>query len=347
MPRPSIPCIPLTEEVKAAYRSLVKNFLEDKNTTAESRFRIYAFLEMGRDYKMYRDSPYKYIREVLKKKLVPKQIELVQAVAKSNRVLFRGSQYYGASFLAAALTNWFFDAFAPSVTLVVAPTEDLLVDVLWTEIRMQRRARPGLSPKAPRLEMNFGHYAQGLTAKDISAFEPRRDANLLIIFDRAHDIPEEFWKKAESVLSGENVKFVAFYRPTKEARFIAAFEKNSQVIEAGALEHPNIELELEHKPPQIEGAVRLAWLEYMLAEYAVETGDTDEGFNIKWQDKWYRPEPEFESNVLARWPMRARDSGYNLNPAIATPESASEVVPVDYENMIGEILNRAKEITSA
>lgn len=333
----------LTEEAKGHLRAFVENGLKD--TSPDFKFRLFAFLQTNRDYRTYRTDPYKYIREVLKKRLVTKQIELVKALGNNNRVHFRGSQYYGASFLVGCLANWFFDAYVPSTTLIVAPTEDLLVNSVWMEIRESRQGRPGLSPKAPRMEMNYGHYVQGLTAKDISSFEPRRDANLLIIFDRAHDIPEEFWKKAENVLSGANVKFVAFYRPTREAGFIKTFERSAKVIEASALEHPNIAPELLHKPPKVENAVRLTWIEYMLAEHTVETKTPDSEFDIEWQDKWYRPEPEFESSVLARWPLKAKDSGYNLNPAVAAPEGSNESVPADYEMMIGETLQRAKEIT--
>lgn len=340
--------LPLTEEAKAAYRILAAHLLEDKSLPPESRFRLFAFLEAGRDYKSYRDLPLKYMRDVLKRRPTLKQSELLQSVVKNknNRILFRGSQYQGASFIAAVLINWFFDAFVPSVVLAVAPTEDLLVDKLWAEIRMQRGERFGLSPKAPRMEMNYSHYAQGLTAKDITLFEPKRETNLLIVFDRAHDIPEAFWKKAESVLAGENVKFVAFYRPVKEAQFIAAFEKSSHVIEASALDHPNIALEQRKSPPQVENAVRLSWIEYMLSEYATETQAPDPKLDLKWQGKWYKVEPEFESNVMARWPKRAKDSGYNLSPAVAAPESLFEPVPLNFEDMIGETLNRAKEISN-
>lgn len=336
--------VPLSDEAKGHLRAFVENGL--KNTSSDFKFRLFAFLQTNRDYRIYRSDPYKYIREVLRKRLVAKQIEFVRALGTNNRVHFRGSQYYGASFLAGCLANWFFDACVPSTTLIVATTEDLLINSIWAEVRTSRQGRPGLSPKAPRLEMNYGHYVQGLTAKDITTFEPKRDANLLIIFDRAHDIPEEFWKKAENVLSGANVKFAAFYRPTKESGFIRTFERTAKVIEANALEHPNIAPELLHKPPKVENAVRLTWIEYMLAEHAVESKLPDPKFDIEWQGKWYRPEPEFESNVLARWPLRAKDSGYNLNPAVAAPESANEAMPADYETMIGETLSRAKEISN-
>ena len=93
----------------------------------------------------YRDTPVKYMREVLKLDPWEKQEEAAMRLLEPPyRVLLKSSHKSGKSFLAAALISWWYDTRPhDSAVLTTAPTKQHVTDVLWREVRSQRR-RAGL-----------------------------------------------------------------------------------------------------------------------------------------------------------------------------------------------------------
>lgn len=229
-------------------------------------------------------------------------------------MLVKAPHSVGKSQLGGGLVNWFFDCWAPSITITTAPTQMQVQDILWKEVRQQRRGRPGLLPKDTRMEFAPNHFAVGYTATNAGSFQGRHEENVLIIFDEATGIDSRFWIGAEGMLTGENCYWVCFYNPidTASQAFIEEHSGKWHLEELSCLNHPNIALELSGERPLIPSAVRLEWIESRLAEWctpvsAIEAKATDFEFPPS-SGAWYRPGPEFESKVLGRWPSQATNS---------------------------------------
>ena len=311
---------------------------------------IKARLFFKRDFSKYSDDPMRYAREILKVKWLPKQIEIADAVMKYPRVMVRSSNGYGKSFLAGSLINFFFDVKVPSITLTTAPTESSVIDILWKEVRVQRKGRAGLSPKAPRMELAPNHYAQGYTAKDAAAFQGRREKDLFIVFDEAIGIPEEFWTAAKAMTTSPSHRWLVLYNPLDPASFVYTEETNVEsswhVIQLNALDHPNIPLELEGKPPIVEAGVRLAWIKQALRDWTTKIESKDDVkpvYDVEWPPGsgiWYRPSPEFEARVLGRWPTGSVYAIWN-DAVITAAESKRQEFPKDIPPEIGADIARS------
>jgi len=260
----------------------------------------------------YRRDPLLYMSQVLGVNLTPMQQEIVTALITYKRVFVKASHSIGKSFIAACLTNWHFDCFAPGLTLTTAPTYQQVVDVLWKEIRTLRKGRPGLLPKASRMEgANANHFAVGYTAIDSTAFQGRHEKNVLVIFDEAVGIDSEFFDAADAILTGDECLWLAICNPTDTAsRAYIECTNNDKwhVIDISALDHPNIEAELGGRPAPFPAAVSLGWLQQRVQEWCEAIPAEDKrAADFEFPPDagiWYRPGPLFESRVLGRWPSQ-------------------------------------------
>jgi hypothetical protein len=265
-------------------------------------------LKEERLIRLWRDNPALYARQRLEVEWWGKQLEIAQALIEHKRVLVKASHSIGKSHLAGGLVNWFYDSYRPSVTLTTAPTHLQVSDVLWKEVRVQRRGRPGLQPKAARMEDAPDHFALGFTAATGDAFQGRHEAAVLIIFDEASGIHPQYWDSAEGMMTGDRCYWLAILNPTDPA--CRAYEEelngNWHVITVSALEHPNIAAELEGREAPYPKAVRLGWVEDRLKEWcdriSVEDARAEDIEFPPGSGIWYRPGPLFEGRVLGRWP---------------------------------------------
>lgn len=239
-----------------------------------------------------------------------KQQEIAEALVRYKRVFVKASHSIGKSHLGGGLVNWFYDCFRPSIAITTAPTHQQVTDVLWKEVRIQRRGRPGLQPKAPRMEDAPDHYAVGYTANSGDAFQGRHEAGVFILFDEATGIHSDFWNAAEGMMTGgdHDNYWLCFLNPTDTTT--RAYEEelkgNFHTITVSALDHPNIAAELRGEQAPFPKAVRLSWIEARLQEWCDKLPQGDEkGSDIEFppgSGTWYRPGPLFEGRVLGRWP---------------------------------------------
>ncbi|MGV3616113.1 MAG: hypothetical protein ACO1SV_12325 [Fimbriimonas sp.] len=279
------------------------NSIDDLRRLREERLR-----------RIYARDPVLYADQVLGATYWEKQQEAARALAEHKRVLVKASHGVGKTHLAGGLVNWFFDTRNPSITLTTAPTKAQVEDLLFKEVRIQRRGRPGLMPRAPRIETAPNHFAAGFTAQDADSFQGRHEENVLVVFDEATGVEGPFWTATEGILTGEESYWLAILNPTDTSSQAYAEEQSGawHVITISCLDHPNIAAELRGEPAPFPAAVRLKWLVERIERWCEEISPASRTIHdIEFppgSGRWYRPGPEFESRVLGRWPRQGSQS---------------------------------------
>jgi hypothetical protein len=262
------------------------------------------------DYARYRSHPIAYARHELKVRWWAKQKAIARALTRPPyRVLVKAGHSVGKTMMAGGLVNWKHDTRNPGVVLTTAPTARQVRDLLWKEVRKQRRGRGGFpGPKEPRLESAPDHFAHGLTANDCDAFQGHHEESVFIVFDEAQGVDPEFWDAAESMVMGADYAWLVILNPTDSSCRAYQEEISGRwtVIDIPCTEHPNILAELNGEPPPYPSAVRLAWLSEHIEEWCEPIRDGDQcATDLQWPPdtgSWWRPGPLAEARILARWP---------------------------------------------
>jgi hypothetical protein len=265
--------------------------------------------------RLYRRNPVAYAEQVLGVSWWSKQQEIAEALVKHKRVLVKASHSIGKTHLAGGLVNWFFDCFSPGIALTTAPTKAQVEDLMWKEVRVQRKGRPGLMPKSPRMETAPDHFAAGYTANDATSFQGRHEESLLIVFDEATGIDGEFFDAGEGMMTGDDCYWLGILNPTDTSSraYQEEQEGNWHVITVSAMDHPNIAAELQGLPAPYPAAVRLGWLQDRIKRWCTPLTAESKKKVIDFEfppgsGNWHRPGPLFEGRVLGRWPSQSTTS---------------------------------------
>jgi hypothetical protein len=233
------------------------------------------------------------------------------------RVIVKAAHQVGKTHLAAGLISWWYDTFDPSIVLTTATTDQQVKDVLWKEVRVQRRmAKLGgfRGPKMPRLESSPDHFAFGFATNEPEAFQGHHGPHILIVFDEAVGVDRVFWETAESMFAGKGHGWLAIFNPTdiSSQAFMEERTRNWHVVSLSCLEHPNIAEETNGFPPPYPSAIRYARLDTVLRQYSspIPASDRVTG-DVEWppnSGQWLRPGPVAEARYLGRWPTQAINS---------------------------------------
>lgn len=229
----------------------------------------------------------------------------------------RASHAVGKTMVAGGLVNWHYDCWDPSLTITTAPSSAQVKDLLWKEIRNQRKGRPGLMPKAPSMESSETHRAVGYTARDATSFQGRHEEKGLIVLDEAVGVEGQFWDACEGIASGGDWSWLNIYNPTDVSS--RAYEEELQadctIIRISALDHPNITAGLRGEPEPYPGAVSLRWVEERIRKWCTPISPSDKKLTDfefpPGSDRWYRPSIRFESRVLGVWPTASTNGVWN------------------------------------
>jgi hypothetical protein len=261
----------------------------------------------------YADDPVGYAEDVLGVRWWAKQQEIARALlTPPYRVLVKACHSVGKTHLGGGLVNWWFDSFNPGLTLTTAPTDRQVQDLLWKEVRGQRRQRGGFpGPRVSRLESSPEHFAHGFTARDADAFQGHHSEHSLIVFDEAVGVAATFWEAAESMFPhAAGHAWLAIFNPTDTSSqaYQEELTGNWHVIAMSALEHPNIAAELAGFPPPYPAAARLDWLNDRLKSWCTPVNGKPKATDVEWppsSGQYLRPGPIAEARLLGRWPSQS------------------------------------------
>jgi hypothetical protein len=258
--------------------------------------------------------------------LTPDQGEMLTSLLQPPyRTKVRAGHSVGKTAGAAVAVNWWYDTRDPSVVNTTAPTERDVIDLLWTEVRLQRQRAglpmPFIGPMAPEMRSSPEHYAKGFTARLGQSFQGRHRPNMLFIFDEDEGLDPAYWRTLNTMFQPDGGHAcLSIGNPTTTTSQSYAEEQLTDLagnpkwtlFTLSCLNHPNIAAELAGRRRPIPDAVSLEQVDGYFAEWCSEVmaGDQQVG-DIEWRPgsgKWWRPGPVFESRVLGRRPTQGVDS---------------------------------------
>lgn len=275
----------------------------------------------------YRNDPVGYARDILHYSPTADQESILRAFP--GRVKVNSGHNLGKTSISAVAVNWWFDTRNPSVVITTAPTERDVVDLLWTEVRLQRmRAELPMmfsGPRAPEMFDNPEHWAKGYTARRGESFQGRHRPSMMFIFDESEGIDPIYWQTTGTMFKpSEDHCWLAIGNPitTSSQSYLEDLATNPdgspkwQLFTLSSLNHPNVLAELEHKPPPIPDAVSLAQVEQWIIDWTTPVHESDvQAGDIEWPPKsgqWIRPGPIFKGRVLGLRPTEGVDTIWSL-----------------------------------
>jgi hypothetical protein len=237
-----------------------------------------------------------------------------QVIQKYIRV--EAGHTVGKTKLADGLVNHFFDCFIPSIIYTFAPTWEQIHDLLWKEIKTDRRGK-GLPGRILDLALDRGdnHFAKGRATSDAGGKGTERAQGqhgefLMFVLDEAEGIAEYVYNAIDSMASGGIVIVLLLANPrTRTSRFHKIKgDSNVQSFRISCIHHPNVLAGREIIP----GAVRRDYVETMLEKHAELVGGHDPDhhtFEVPWRPGViYRPNAEFLFRVLGIAPKNMADN---------------------------------------
>jgi len=180
----------------------------------------------------------------------------------------------GKDYIASCLILWFLLTHIPSIVLATAPTQRQVQKVIWGEL--ENKVFGAKFPIGGRLITNQlimddaqRWYALGFTTKDIKKtpgkFQGFHQKNVLLIFSEAQAIERPIWEQAESLMTGENVRWIALGNPlVSYGAFYETWRPGSGWF--------NIRLDCEDNPNYLQrrevipGLASYDWVERMAAK---------------------------------------------------------------------------------
>jgi hypothetical protein len=279
----------------------------------------------------YPADPVGFARDVLGVWLTPDQETILRhLLVPPCRVMVPSAHDTGKTFVAAVAVNWWYESYPESVVITTAPTRRDVVDLLWTEVRLQRQ-RAGLradfiGPSAPEMRTSEDHYAKGYTAVKGESFQGRHRRRMLFVKDEANGVGPLYWVATRTMFDPElGHAELNIYNPT-DTTSAAYAEENAvnpdgspryHVFRLSALNHPNVLADLRGEPRPVPGAVNLAMVNEWVRDWCEPVKDPADrrATDVQWPPeeyrdpaepaRWYRPGPVFQSRGLGLWP----DSG--------------------------------------
>ncbi|HET9532667.1 MAG TPA: hypothetical protein VFQ92_20100 [Blastocatellia bacterium] len=249
-----------------------------------------------------------------------------------NRLRIEAGHTVGKTKLASGIVNHFFDHFTPSVGYCFAPSFEQIHDLLFKEIKSDRRGK-GLPGRILDLELKRSddHFIKGRATNNASGQGTERAQGqhgkyLIFVLDEAEGIADFVWQAVDSMTSGGISIVLMLANPrTRTSKFHKAGAWSNVVnFRMSCLHHPNV---LEGREV-VPGAVKRQYVEEMLEKHAETVTEHDEDnhtFEVAWRaGVIYRPDPEFMFRVLGIAPASISDK--NLIP-VGRYEAATKREP--------------------
>ena len=199
---------------------------------------------------------------------------------------------------------------------VTAPNWSQALGLTFKEIKTMRRENhlPGVILDSGTIRdedkiLAGKHFIKALNAESGEGFQGEHAAPILQIYEEAVGVPPYIWEAGRGLMTHPDCRLLAIGNPTNEATVFgqSCSSPNYNVITINGLSHPNILAELSGQPAPFPKAVRLTWVQEMLAENC-EIVPTIEGDAFEFppaSSVYYLPNAVFQGRVLGEFPSQA------------------------------------------
>jgi hypothetical protein len=235
-----------------------------------------------------------------------------------NWIRVEAGHTVGKTKLSSGLVNHFFDCFTPAIIYTFAPTWKQIHDLLWKEIKTDRRGK-GLPGRILDLELkvNDDHFANGVAASDAGGngterVQGQHGKYLMFVVDEAEGVAAYVQNAINSMASGGICIVLMLANPRTRLSWFYRIRELSKVrnFRISCIGHPNVLAGREIVP----GAVRRDYVETMLEEHCeiVSAHNEDDlTFEVPWQTGLiFRPDAEFMFRVLGIAPANQADDTF-------------------------------------
>lgn len=241
-----------------------------------------------------------------------------------NIIRVEAGHTVGKTKLSSGLVNHFFDSFVPAIVYSFAPTFTQIHDLLWKEIKTDRRGKdlPGTIQDVG-LKVSDNHFAVGRATSDAGGrgterVQGQHGEYLMFVIDEAEGVPDYVFNAIDSMSSGGIVIVLMLANPrTRSSRFhkMKALS-NVKSFRISCINHPNVITNREVVP----GAVKRDYVSSMIekhCEVVTEHNEDDLTFELDYEIQVgetlhpkgtiFRPDSEFMFRVLGIAPANIAD----------------------------------------
>lgn len=236
-----------------------------------------------------------------------------------NRIRIEAGHTVGKTKLASGIFSHFFDCFPPAIIYSFAPSAEQINDLLWKEIRTDRRNShlPGRVLEIPELKYKPDHFAKGRATNNAHGqgterVQGQHGRYLMFILDEAEGVADYVYDAVESMTSGGIAIVLMLANPrTRTSRFYKQRSREDvHNFRVSCLFHPNVLADREIVPH----AVRRQYVDSMLVDHAEEVPEhsmDDHTFVLPWQPNTiYKPDAEFMFRILGIAPANLADNTF-------------------------------------
>lgn len=165
-----------------------------------------------------------------------------------NRIRVPAGHTVGKTKLSSGLVNHFFDCFVPSIIYAFAPTAEQIHDLLFKEIKTDRRGK-GLPGEIFDLELrrSDNHFAKGRATNDSGGKGTERAQGqhgkyLMFVLDEAEGLADFVWGAVDSMASGGICIVLMLANPrTRVSKFHKQAERGTvATFRISCISHPNV-----------------------------------------------------------------------------------------------------------
>lgn len=255
-----------------------------------------------------------------------------------NRIRIDSGHTTGKTKCASGILSHFFDTCTPSIIYSFAPTTEQINDLLWKEIRTDRRKNnlPGRVAKIPQLsfdgDSHADHFAKGRATNNAGTegIQGQHGKYLMFIIDEAEGVADFVFDAIESMTSGGIAIVLMLANPRTRTSEFYKQKTHTNVVNfcISCVWHPNVLADREVVP----GAVRREYVESMTQKHAeiVDKHNPDDNtFELPWRPGViYKPDAEMMFRVLGVAPANIAD---NTFVSVGRYEAACKRKPVSQE----------------
>lgn len=224
---------------------------------------------------------------------------LPRAIAERKPIVVASGHAQGKDFICSTIPLWFLCNYYPSKSILTAPTDRQVKEIMWGEIQQRWNDAPVKLPGriiTCKVDVEPNHFVLGFTTKETGnmtgKFQGFHSQHICVIVSEAQAVADNIFEQMEGVLTSSVALQVLIGNPLRSSGKFARMIKdttNNIVIHLSALDSPNY----RHRREVIPGMASYEWVEEK-------------------RKAWGEQHPLWFSRVLGELPPGGIDSVFSL-----------------------------------